>query len=266
MWWEDRGDRPRTQRWWKVTKVVQLLPERDVLTAQDGCAVRRVPSCDGQFDGQGYGARGGGLLLTSQAMWRSWSWPPGARAIRVLRPPTRTPSRRACQPPRVVARRDGELAGGAEMSLGERRVVHRQLGRRRPQPAGFQGEKGAAEMASPHVLAGDGPAYVLGPRPRRALRCRQPVSGSTSPDPAHTVRKGVTGSPASSSNESSARIGIDRDVAPAELPRSSAPYSTAGSRAKRPCVDCSKPVATGPLTTAEVTQAKGCGRNPKMSW
>jgi len=87
MWWEDRGDRPRTQRWWKVTKVVQLLPERDVLAAQDGCAVRRVPSCDGQFDGQGYGARGGGLLLTSQAMWRSWSWPPGARAIRVLRPP-----------------------------------------------------------------------------------------------------------------------------------------------------------------------------------
>jgi len=46
-------------------QVVQLLPERDVLAAQDGCVVRRVPSSDGQghavngrFNGQGYGARG----------------------------------------------------------------------------------------------------------------------------------------------------------------------------------------------------------------
>jgi len=50
-----------------------------------------------------------------------------------------------------------------------------------------------------------------GPRlaPRKAPRHRQPVSGSASPDPAHAVREGVTGSPASSSNESSAHIRID---------------------------------------------------------
>jgi len=63
-----------------------------------------------------------------------------------------------------------------------------------------------------------GPLPLPLPLPCQAPRHRQPVLGSGSPDPAHAVRIGSTGSPASSSNESSARTGID-PLAPAELPR-----------------------------------------------
>jgi len=60
------------------------------------------------------------------------------------------------------------------------------------------------------------------------------------------VREGVTGSPASSSNESSARIRIDPSYPP-KLAQ------------QRPRIDgFSKPVVAGPVTTADVTQGKDC--------
>jgi len=77
--------------------------------------------------------------------------------------------------------------------------------------------------------------------------------------------KASTGSSASSSNESSSRVGID----PSYLQSASRLRSlcTTGARAKRPRGDgSSTAVVAGAVTTADVTQAKDFRRHPKMPW
>jgi len=120
---------------------------------------------------------------------------------------------------------------------------------------------------SPHLDGGSdrrlGPRLAL----RKAPRHRQPVSGSEPPDPAHAVMNGVhrlaktpqTLSPqhVQGSIETShlqSYLELHVLVQPPKLAQ------------QRPRVDDSKGAATGPVTTADVTQGKDCRRHPKMSW